>query len=498
MIAVKLYIFSKKDNSTAAPSDSTQSITVDCVLKDRCSVISPVLIISESAVSNIYNYNYARLQQFNRYYYIDDIIYNNGTWELSLSVDVLASFKESIAGYNAYVLRSSYKSDNTVIFNGDIVDTKYPITAEQATFSATSAQNPLTVPDDDAGTWMIGIINKDSNGGAVTYYAMTLAGFRAFNEYIFNNVSWMNIDVTEISANLQRALINPYQFVVSCMWFPVVASTIQAPTQTIKMGWWNTGIIAKALNNVSGFSRTTSLNIPRHPQSTRGNYLNLSPYSTYTLRYFPFGSITIDSQAISKYNTLDLYVDVDFATGKGILNVAVNGKANPIVHIQAQVGVQIPTAAMMTDYSQMSTGTVVGASLLAGGQSNFFTDLTSSRSWDDVKGAFSNLWNNRGSAAKQGSANIASAAQAMLSSVDTRGEQGCITALFNQNLTLSGRFAKVAEEDFEHQGRPLCQNKVIRTLKGYILCADGDIAVNCSAPEKAAISGYLTGGFFYE
>ena len=54
------------------------------------------------------------------------------------------------------------------------------------------------------------------------------------------------------------------------------------------------------------------------------------------------------------------------------------------------------------------------------------------------------------------------------------------------------------DEDITHKGRPLCANKVLNTLSGYILCADGDLDISCMDEERASITDFLTTGFFWE
>ena len=63
---VIFYSHLKRSNSTKLPSGGTE---IACVLKDDCSVISPVLEIKTATLPD---YNYAYIPDFGRYYYVND------------------------------------------------------------------------------------------------------------------------------------------------------------------------------------------------------------------------------------------------------------------------------------------------------------------------------------------------------------------------------------------------------------------------------------------
>ena len=122
---VKLfYEYSKKSNSTALPTQQQSSVAVteSCVLKDRSTILNPVLQFNfdSSMQSAVHGYNYAYISKWGRYYYINNWQYDHGLWVAYLSVDVLASWKSRILENGAYILRSD--SD----YDPDIVDTTYP------------------------------------------------------------------------------------------------------------------------------------------------------------------------------------------------------------------------------------------------------------------------------------------------------------------------------------------------------------------------------------
>ena len=73
-------------------------------LKDTTSILNPVLIIRTS--DPVYNYNYLYIQEFNRYYFINDIkSVNNNVWEISAHIDVLETYKTAILANEAVIRR---------------------------------------------------------------------------------------------------------------------------------------------------------------------------------------------------------------------------------------------------------------------------------------------------------------------------------------------------------------------------------------------------------
>ena len=63
-------------------------------LREESSIVNPSILIQ---IDNPSKYNYTYIPEFNRYYFITDMAsVRTDIWELSMHVDVLMSFKESI------------------------------------------------------------------------------------------------------------------------------------------------------------------------------------------------------------------------------------------------------------------------------------------------------------------------------------------------------------------------------------------------------------------
>ena len=96
--------------------------SVSGVLRDGSSIITPEIVIEHN---NPVGFNYCHIDSFNRYYFINDItVLSNKLIKLSLKVDVLESFKESIMLQNIIADKSTNKGNNYLYDENLIVNVK--------------------------------------------------------------------------------------------------------------------------------------------------------------------------------------------------------------------------------------------------------------------------------------------------------------------------------------------------------------------------------------
>ena len=94
----------------------TGEVEYSGTLRDETSVINPVVMIH---ATNISLFNYAYIPEFHRYYYIRDIVsVRNGLWRVSMSVDVLMSFKNDILDLNV-ILSDTESTGQSDYYAGD-------------------------------------------------------------------------------------------------------------------------------------------------------------------------------------------------------------------------------------------------------------------------------------------------------------------------------------------------------------------------------------------
>lgn len=86
------------------------------VLREQSSIINPIIKVQSTKLPN---FNYAYVPDFNRYYFIVGIRnISTNIWELSLGVDVLESFKSSLAN-QLVILSDTQITGATNYISGD-------------------------------------------------------------------------------------------------------------------------------------------------------------------------------------------------------------------------------------------------------------------------------------------------------------------------------------------------------------------------------------------
>lgn len=453
---VSFYAFSKDTNSTKQPPAETAT-TFTCVLKSPCSVVNPTLRLQWNDNPSVFNYAY--IPEFNRYYFIDDWTFSTGMWEASLSVDALASWKSYIGDSVEYVIRSSAEYD------GSIIDTLYPtktdVQLKVSVSAAGESQNPF-VSNFNEGRYVVGIVNSDTNAiGTVSYYSFTNAQFRNFCSALMSNATWFTDGITEIGDELAKCLFNPFQYIASCMWFPCrFAGT--AVTE-IQYGWWLMPTSASRLTSTLSAPGAV-FNLPNHPQISRGDYLNKSVFSRYTLSWPVFGSFPLPPEIVGG-GTVSCQCYVDAISGSGTLVCLCRGAT--VFTTQVSVGVPIQISQMSQDVAGFGSAVASGAASLLS---------------LDIGGLFNS---------------IGDAVSSALPQLSTTGKNGSGSAyMFNPSVECE--FFQVVEEDREHRGRPLMKRRKISDLGGYIVCSDTEVDIPCTSREIDSVKSKMDAGFYYE
>ena len=478
MINALFYIYSKKLNSTAQPASG--AVTIQVELKQDTDIINPVLLISAgTGITTPYNFNYCYIATFTRYYFINNWTWRKGIWECTLAVDVLASYKATLATASQYVLRSASAS------NGKVEDTYYPIINDIAVneVSLTSAITRNVSYQISSGYYVVGIVSGEASIGVVTYYAFTIAEFNTFKQALFNDISWAN--VSDVSSDLLKTMFNPYDYIVSCKWFPVtnLASGLMAVT-SIKLGWWSFTCNAHVFgaSNLMYLSTTWSIaaaTFPSHPQASRGVYLNGPNYTTYGLLIAPYGCIDLPSDG--RYYGIYCQELIDYITGEAILHIYAGAGSDqtevPLKTYETEIGVDIQLAQVR------SVGGITGKGIdaIASGAGALINTMSDGV----IKSALSG---------------VASAVREQNTTVKTGGSNGGFGAIaqFGNSIILTAMFRKIANEDNSHMGRPLCETRILGNLSGYILCGDADVAIAGTEQENRTLNQFLNSGFYYE
>lgn len=461
------YQFAKRTNSTKRPSGG-QEFGID--LKAPCNIIDPEIKIASQ--SDPTGYNYCYLPTFSRYYWVKNWTYSGGLWVASLTVDTLASYREQIGNSTEYVVRSSAQYDSS------ISDSLYP--AKAAVQSVTNAFQGGFAETISEGFFVIGFIAKAPNSiGAVTYVVMSPGNAKKLSSKLLTDVSYLSIDNAEISDSLTKILFNPYQYIVSCNYFPfdIAELTAHLPlVSSVDVGWWSVDVPCWILGeDNNNLTKSVSAGVPKHPQSaSRGGYCNASPYTDYTIFLQPFGVIPLDASKLWGATTLSIQYTVDLFTGDSILRMFTD--TNQLVHeTTAKLGVPIQLSNITFDVPSGGGLLQTGIAAAVGGLQAALTG-----------GSFSDVGNG-----------ILNAAQATNADVASKGATGS-TIAFDSVPYMVARFKILVDDNNEDHGRPLCKRVQLSTIPGFIMVDDPDIALNATAAEIDSVKSYLKNGFFYE
>lgn len=495
MYKVKFWSFAKKSNSTKIPATAAEA-EFDCEILDGSGLINPTIRLNTNFASPIL-YTYCEIPALARKYFVGNWSYDKGVYWAALVLDVLGTYKTEIGNLSLYVARSSYEMD------GRIIDTKYPIKVGTSKAQAQNNANPFSTPF-GSGYFVVGIINNDSGAmGVTSYYVFTMAQFRAFAAFLLGDSSYLG-SPPEISQSLLKCLVNPTQYITSCMWIPTTPPTGAAVT-TIPIGWWTiSGMNCSKLSAYTRAAGSVTIQVPKHPDAlTRGYYLLQEPFTTYYLDFPPFGAITLPANDLVDSDSLDLYWNVDCITGQGRLEIVggPQGARGTITIVQAQVGVPVALAQNSPDLASPIQSVASSPIVKMEGNGELFFQRAANlpTKGGDSAPIIPAAEGESGivSQAVSVAANIASALIASIYPVQVIGGNGGFMSGYYP-IRLIATFATLAPDNTAEWGRPLCQVKTLSTIPGFIQCADADFEISCTAPERAAIAGHLTNGFYYE
>lgn len=551
-IKVYFYRFKKRSNSTKRPGDGSTSVAMphesECIIKGTCSIMNPSLqILTPNIEERPFQYNYCYIPDFERYYYISDWTFSNRLWTCTLKEDMLATYKVSIGNSTQYVIRSSNQHDDTIIDNTYIAKSSYQVVNEE--------RGNIWVKELGRGFYVLGIIggskssdSDTSTSGAVTYWVLSQTQFNKLSDYLFGDESTSIGSSAELSQE-DKLYFNPMQYIVSCQWFPISIGLVMSDyvgddlstfrpsmgTANIKLGWYETNISASYLTSTV-FGLTFNIDIPKSPFSDRGRFTNLAPFANYILRFYPFGDISLDPSLIVGYDNLvcDLVVDLISGTSRCTIRHKADSDYRPVVTENNKISNSIPLAQVSYDYqgkerdntiytAQANISDINYARTITNGSidaTEHIIDIT-----DPFKTPTPQQKVNSGLEAGRAVANtvydcvdnhnnwvITSAnydyqtrtRMPQVNSTPTGGGVGAITNdLTGDQIHLYGLFYKPVDEDLDNLGRPLFKKVQIRTIPGYIQCANVHCELETATTtandqEEDVVTGYLEAGFFYE
>lgn len=449
--------FAKHENSTKQPSYQSWA-SFDVVFKNGADISRPVISLSAD-FATISGFNYAVL--LGRFYWIRERnMERSGLCVIQLEIDPLASWKTEIGSSSLYILRASAADDP------NIKDNMYPVLMNPTLNYQSVASS---YPDYTDGYYIINALGTTNN--ATTLYQMDFDTFRRVISNLFAQAADAQAIGSDYAMAVVNSMFNPIDYINWAAWSPIPFD--DSAVNTMYLGKWSytvqtgdsIGIIEDSIKTISG-----QLSIPKHPQESRGNYLNFYPFTEYILNLQPFGMIPIDPKRVNNLNVVNYYELIDAQSGIASLQLVDENTGSVIENATCKYLVDIPIGSA-AEGKGLVTSLIGGAAAL--------------------------LTGNVAAGIAAGASALGSATDFLNPQARSVGAQGSIAAFKTRQGFLS-IFHRIAPEDNARNGRPLCQVRTPASLGGFMIAQKGDIEAAAPLPELLTIKNYLETGFYYE
>lgn len=140
---MKITLYKNLSDNKDAIKDITIIKEANGTMKEDCSILDPVIIMKN--FSELFTANYLFIEDFNRYYFINDItVLNNGYSSISCHHDILSNAMPYLQKLDAVIARQEF------IYNPDLNDASIPVLQNEKTqykrFPGEFNSFTLTVP----------------------------------------------------------------------------------------------------------------------------------------------------------------------------------------------------------------------------------------------------------------------------------------------------------------------------------------------------------------
>ena len=463
---VKFYNHNKRNNSLKLPTGGS---TIACVLKDDCSITSPVL---ELKTAERPTYNYAYIADFGRYYYVSDWNYYRGTWSCSLSVDVLTSWRSNILETTAYV---EYSSSS---YSKNIADPRIMASEEKmyANWQEETSSAFFTVN----GCYILSVISTDANGynGACAVYALTREQLTQFSATItaqdFLDGVWEGI---------KNAFLNPFEAIVSCRWIPFSYDNLRGTEKEIIVVYAGIGVNGKLLNS-NIIQAYYGMAIPTRTATI--DYKDAPPFTTGVL-YLPFvGTVPVDLSAFFPNYYMHISISCDVVTGDIVYTLGSDASFFLSTY-SGNCATQIPLSNNMVD----SLGMVASSSGIIGGIVTTVAGIVK-KDQKLIKNGLGAV--GLGSAGEVRSAEVHTQTNGAISSRIGAYVQTAIELTIIRNIIPDA----YGTERQSIIGYPCFRTELLSTLSGYCQCSGASVKAPATDGELTDINAFLDSGVYIE
>lgn len=192
----------KRINSTARMPNNDYDFT-PVVLKGNTSILNPVFIIQRPNSQAMAEFNYCYCKEFNRYYWIDDIIIQSGRsggsshfYELHCHVDVLASWREIILATPCFIKYIGNKEFADFRVDDERLVPEIPLTGKETQLISKNENPFFADPKSSEGTppktvyvCRLNLMNRSGNTNFLYVF-----GSNSFGQFLTSLITTSKLD----------------------------------------------------------------------------------------------------------------------------------------------------------------------------------------------------------------------------------------------------------------------------------------------------------------
>lgn len=499
---VYFYNFTKKVNSTRTPVNGTEGLLWEvhtCYLRSPSSIIAPVLemsfdrnqyggdggVYNENIGEGVLEYNYAYIPRFNRYYFINNISWDNGMFILNLKCDVLGTYKTAIGNYTGFVVRASAANDSM------IEDTFRTVN------QLTSSGDAVKVLFEYSPTYIFGCnchCDAPSFGG-LTYFAGSESAVSNMLRYISGG--WEKVSGSEyVDATPEdMSVLQPLNMIKSLSVVPFALTGLKAVGEIYYNGFHRPNTQLNALTTVTRKFDAT-IKFGSHPQKKTLKYTAYEPYTQHFINLPGVGVLKMnsdefigDTYGCSVAAQMDLIQgNIQYALGfpAGLYTydgcLGIGGSISGVASTGGISAVQHTGSMINTALGVLTIGAGAAMAATSGGLNPLSVGTILSGASMASTGVISGIGNAAGTAATYNT---------------TISSSGSRARLYNSIMQWS-IFKNVSNIDATSMGYPVCNSKKISTIPGYILMKDASVDIPGTEDEMKSLNMFLNTGFYYE
>lgn len=476
MSTLTMYNFSKRKNSTAAPASA--GVDFDVTLKDRTDILNPVFRL---ALADFPNYNYA--QFLGRYYFVTGVeSVTADIWDISCSVDVLATWKAAIQATSAFVM---YDTTTNTEISDSRLSTKTTRTISSASASFATLGGGLSA--------VITLIGKESTTSFITGITNARYILSTIETAVDNALPDINVgDITDVPEALEvlfngimavgRTIMttgNAPACVRSAFIVPVDYANIWGGDGDVYLGQFDTGYNWKTIPTTGArvVKDVLTVQIPWQANDWRRN----APYHEVYL-YIPYvGFINMPVADLIGETNISIETSLDVASGDAIFRVYTS--SGTIAQYNASLAVPLPVGASNVTPMQMLNAGASAIGGLVGGVASGVAGNVGGMLHGGLSG-ITGFFNNMQPLPSCVGANGGGAVFGLENKVY------CYTIFHDTNVSPDSVSAIM--------GTPARAVKSLSGLSGYVQTVGASVAGAMLDSERDAINNLLNGGVYIE